>query len=260
MSEQPGLQGVGRAFDVLERLADGPMTATDVANELGIKWATAHRTLSFLMARGYLERDGRTGSYSVGPRAYAVGGSYLTNLPLRRGARAHLAAAMDESGATVQLVRRDRHRSVVLSVVEPRTDFVPHTSVGFNFPLNVSSKGHVLLAWAPDAVVEAFLSRPLPALTAYSIIDPDDLRRTLRVVRERGYGVSARDTRLFSASVSAPIYQPRGDVDACVTLVVPAADIDAKVPTLVDTVTKAAEAISLMLGWSPSMREPVPED
>ena len=43
------LQGVGRALDVLETVADRPMRANEIASELGLKWTTAYRTLTHLL-------------------------------------------------------------------------------------------------------------------------------------------------------------------------------------------------------------------
>jgi DNA-binding IclR family transcriptional regulator len=254
--EASGLQGVGRAFDVLECLAERPMTASEVVEALGVKWATAHRTLSYLRDRGYLERDGRTGVYGIGPRIYAVGSSYLTRLPIVRIARPHLREAADELGATAQLVRRDGDNSVVLDVLEPRKDAVPHTSIGFNFPLNCSSKGHVLLAWAEPEFLDGFLARPLRALTPHSITDADVLRKRLAAVRERGYAVTTRDVRLFSGSVSAPVHDLTGDVVACITLIVPSAELRARMQRLIDRSVRIAEEVSLMLGWRAPLHHP----
>jgi len=253
--ESSGLQTVGRAFDVLECIAERPMTATEVVQALGVKWATAHRTLSYLRERGYLERYEQTGVYYIGARVYSVGTSYLANLPILQVARNHLRTAVDETGATAQLVKRDRDRSIVLLVFEPRIDYIPHTSIGYNFPLNCSSKGHVLLAWAAPEFIEWFLSRPLPALTPHSLTDPDKLRRRLEQVRKRGYAVTRRDTRLFSGSVSAPVRDVNGEVVGCATLIVPSAELESLLPRLLDTVTRTAEGISLALGWQPVLTD-----
>jgi DNA-binding IclR family transcriptional regulator len=247
------LQGVGRALDILECVAEGGMTATELVEELGIKWATAHRALTYLWERGYLERDDATGVYSIGPRVYAIGSSYVAQLPLVQVARAHLPSAVEQSGATAQLVTRGGNRSVVLSVFEPRNDPVAQTSIGFNWPLNCSSKGHVLLAYEDAAFVEEFLSAPLPALTPHSITDPNELRKVLDCVRERGYAVTARDTRMFSGSVSAPVRGARGNVVACVCLIVPAAELKKRMSGLVETATRTADSISLMIGWRPTI-------
>jgi DNA-binding IclR family transcriptional regulator len=229
------------------------MTATEVVHELGIKWATAHRALTYLVERGYLEREDASGVYAIGPRVYAIGSSYVAQLPLVQVARAHLPAAVEQTGATAQLVRRDGGRSVVLAVFEPRDDPVAQTSIGFNFPLNCSSKGHVLLAYEDPAFVEEFLSQPLPALTPHSITDPKELRAVLEAVRERGYSATARDTRLFSGSVSAPIRGATGEVVACVCLIVPAAELNKRMPVLIETASRTAESISLMIGWRPTL-------
>src|SRR3954465_12558203 len=98
--ESVGLQGVGRALDILECVAEGQMTATGVVEALGIKWATAHRTLRFLAERGYLEREAHTGESPIGPGVYSMGGASVAGLPLVHLARAHLPAAVEETGAT----------------------------------------------------------------------------------------------------------------------------------------------------------------
>ena len=51
------LQGVGRAFSVLELVADRPLRASEIARALGLSWATAHRVLTYLTEMGYLDRD-----------------------------------------------------------------------------------------------------------------------------------------------------------------------------------------------------------
>jgi DNA-binding IclR family transcriptional regulator len=249
--EAGGLQGVGRALDILEYVADRSATATGLVQALGIKWATAHRTLRFLAERGYLERDKQTGVYSIGPRAYAVGGAYVANLALVHVGSAHLPPMVEESGATAQLVRRDGDRSLVLSVNQPAATPVAQTSVGYNWPLHCGSKGHVLLAWESAAFVERYLSQPLPALTPHTITDPEKLRARFALVRERGYAVTSRDTRLFSASVAAPIRAADGDVVASLTLIVPPTELQKRMTRLIEIVLRRAEAISLMLGWRP---------
>ena len=64
------LQGVGRALLVLEAVAEKPMRSKEVAERLGLKWTTAHRTLTHLLEQRYLRRDDASGLYSIGPRLY----------------------------------------------------------------------------------------------------------------------------------------------------------------------------------------------
>jgi DNA-binding IclR family transcriptional regulator len=239
---------VGRAFSVLELVADRPLRASEIARGLGLSWATTHRVVSYLTEMGYLERDARTRHYSVGVRSYSVGSSYLARLPLHHVCQPYLEAAATIAAATAQLVERDHRRSVVLSVVEARQHHVPETTIGCNFPLHCGSKGHVLLAHADPAFVDDYLSRPLEVLTPWTIVDPEVLRERFAEVRAQGYAVTDRDTRLFSASVAAPIVSPADEVVASVTLVVHPTELHARRRQLIGVVQRTAEGISRLAG------------
>ena len=66
-SKQPsGLKAVSRAAEILKRLQNGPMTVTDVANELAIHASTAHRLLQTLEKAGFLMRNVLDRRYYVG--------------------------------------------------------------------------------------------------------------------------------------------------------------------------------------------------
>ena len=56
--EKPiALKGVRRAVHVLEYIAIHPGRATDIAEGLGLSWATLHRTLQQLETAGFLQRE-----------------------------------------------------------------------------------------------------------------------------------------------------------------------------------------------------------
>jgi DNA-binding IclR family transcriptional regulator len=238
------LQGVGRAFAILEQVAERPMRASELARALGIKWTTAHRTLTYLTAMGYLERDDSTTRFHIGVRAYALGSAYVATLPLSEAARPYLHAAAIVSRSTAQLVKRDERRSVVIGVCDSGREHVPETTIGCNFPLHCGSKGLVLLAFATPGVVDTYLSRQLERLTDHSEVEPDRVRARLDRIRAQGYAVTDRDVRLFSSSVAAPVRDRTGEVVAAVTLVVPPADLAERREQLVQVVLRTAQGIS----------------
>lgn len=232
---------------MLEQLAERPMRASELAREMAIKWTTAHRTLSYLASMGYIERDAARGEYFVGVRSYSVGSAYVASLRLCEAARRYLKAAALQSGATVQLVKRDHRRSVVLSVYDGARAHVPETTVGCNFPLHCGSKGHVLLAHSPARFVDDYLAQRLERLTPHTLVDADKLRTRLDEVRERGFAVTSKDVRLFAASVAAPIYD-RGDrVVASVTLVTSPANLAEHVDGLGRLAVHTAQSVTRAL-------------
>ena len=247
------LQGLRRAMDILEALADRPMRAKELADLLEIKWTTAYRTLAYLVDNGYLKRDDTSGNYYVASRLYYIGSAYVAHLPILQVSRPYLKAASEETGATVQLVERDGDRSVVLSVSEPRSEYIPKTTIGYHFPLHCGSKGHVLLAYADPEFVEDYLSHPLEVLTPYTITDPDVLRQLVAEVRAHEYAVTTRDVQVSTASVAAPVRDAGGSVMASVCLIVTYAEFEDTRARLVDVAVNTARSISQLMGWRPSL-------
>jgi DNA-binding IclR family transcriptional regulator len=241
---------------VLEELAERPMRAKELADALNLKWTTAHRTLTYFREKGYLQRDDATGIYYIGSRLYYLGSSYVANLPILQACRVYLKSAAEETGATAQLVERDRSRSIVLMAFEPKSEYIPKTTIGFHFPLHCGSKGQVLLAHAEPAFIDDYLSKPLQALTPHTITNAWLLRERLNEVREQGYAVTIRDVQLSTASVAAPVCSASGRVIASVTLIANHADFDELEQKLIDVIVNAARSISLLMGWRPSMTAP----
>lgn len=237
------LQGVGRAFAVLEALTEGPLTASELTRRLGLKWATTHRMLSSLTQLGYIEHEA-TGEYRLGVRTYALGSAYVVSSRLHQVARPYLHAASVSAGCVAQLAERGGRSSIVLSAHEPRVDYVPETSVGCNFPLHCGSKGRVLLAWSSSEFVDEYLAGPLDALTPMTMTDPDELRADLDRVRRDGYAVTDRDVRMFSSSVAAPVFAPTGELLAAVTLVIRPDGFEKMRARLIELVTRTGTGIS----------------
>jgi DNA-binding IclR family transcriptional regulator len=240
---------------VIEELAERPMTATDLMGVLGLKWTTVYRTLAYLEDNAFLRRDDTTGVYYIGSRLYHIGSSYVATLPILQAARPYLKSAVDETGATAQLVERDGFRSVALMVFEPRTDYLPRTSIGYHQPLHCGSRGYVLLAHADEGFLEQYLSHPLEALTPYTVSDPSELREILVSVRDQGYAVTKRDVQLFTASVGCPVRDVSGQVIASVTLIVNYSEIHDMETQLAEVCSRVAHSVSLVMGWRQASAE-----
>lgn len=250
-TKYPALQGLERAMLVVEKLADQPMRAKDLADSLGLKWTTAHRTLTYLRRNGYLIRDEPTGVYYVGPRLYYVGSSYLASLPVVNASRGYLQLAAQETSATVQLVQRYGRRSMNLLVVESQGQVVANTTIGFHFPLHCGSKGQVLLAFESPEFRDDYLKGPFERLTSHTVTDSTQLRRRLEQIREQGYAATKGDVQLSTGSVAAPVYDAAGSVIASVTLIVSYNAFDELKQGLVDVALRTSQAISLLMGWRP---------
>ena len=92
-------------------------------------------------------------------------------------------------------------------------------AVGTRLPAHATAMGHVLLAFAAPADVEAVLGpAPLPALTEWTLTDPAALRDRLAMVRERGWDVVDQELEIGRRSGAAPVFDGDGRVIAALAL------------------------------------------
>jgi DNA-binding IclR family transcriptional regulator len=254
--EKPAaLKGVSRALHVLEYIATHPGRATDIAEGLGLSWATLHRTLQQLEAGGFLQRENSSNRYSIGPRMYFIGSTYIANHRVVELAKPYLDEPLGLKGITLQLVERSGHQSVVLFSAHSDEEITKAT-YGYHFPLHAGSKGQVLLAYAGEAFIESYLKRPLERLTPATVTDPKELRKTLKDIRERGYAVTIADIQHFTGSMAAPIFDSDSELVAAVCFVGRKSQIEneKKRELLLESLLKIAHSISSALGWRPGSR------
>jgi DNA-binding IclR family transcriptional regulator len=91
------------------------------------------------------------------------------------------------------------------------------------FPATATSNGKALLAWLPeDRVIEIMKIEGLPAITRQSITKPVAYRADLAAARERGYAVDREEFQEGVSGVSAPVFSPKGQVIATISIAAPA--------------------------------------
>jgi DNA-binding IclR family transcriptional regulator len=86
------------------------------------------------------------------------------------------------------------------------------------------------------------IERGLDRLTEYTITDGDELRAVLEQVRRDGFASTREEMTLGSVSVAAPVYGPRAEVVAALSVVVSARTLD--VSRLAPSVRTAARGLS----------------
>ena len=193
--------GVGvldKAVVILSFLSEGsPATLAEVVEGTGLPRPTAYRLLSALEAHHLVARAG--GRYALGMRLLGWG-NRAVGLDLVEAARPVLAALAYETGESVQLYVREGDRRVCVASVERAggglRDSVP---VGAVLPLERGSGGKVLLAWAENGA-------------RFQAVDKVELER----VRSQGWAESVAEREAGVASVSAPVFEPGGELRAAV--------------------------------------------
>jgi DNA-binding IclR family transcriptional regulator len=206
----PGRSVTSRAMAVLDAFdSTAPrLSLSEVAVRAGLPVTTAHRLLGELTAWGALARraDGR---YEIGRRLWELGLLAPVQLELRQVAAPFLLDVHTATRDTVHLAVREELSALYVERISGRESVPVVSQVGSRLPLHATGVGKVLLAWAPDDVVERALAAPVRA-TRHTVTEPGRLRRELAEVRRRGYARTAEEMSLGASSVAVPITAARG--------------------------------------------------
>lgn len=243
---QPGV--LERTFMIIELLSHGPLTATEITHELDIAWATLHRTLNHLESRGYLARDRNSKQYSIGLDLWMVGSTYIAShrvVELATPELRHLGDQFPE--AAVQVCERSSRNAIVIASYNAIATPITKATYGVHLPLHAGSKGHVLLAFAPEDFFEAYVSRPLEPLTSATITDPVQLRETMTEVRARGHASTIGDVQDHTGSIAVPV-RDRNNVVASVSAVFPKSTMSD--PTRTAAAVAACQRVSAAISGS----------
>lgn len=208
-SNDPGRSVTSRALAVLSAFTSATprLTLSDIAARAGLPLTTTHRLLGELTAWGALTRraDGR---YEVGRRLWDLGLLAPVQLELRQVAAPFLLDVHTATRETVHLAVREDLHALYVERISGRESTPVVSQVGSRLPLHATGVGKVLLAWAPDEVLERAL-RAAERQTRHTVTEPGRLRREIAEVRRRGHARTAEEMTLGASSVAVPVTSVR---------------------------------------------------
>ena len=204
-----------RGLRVLLTVADrGEVRADELSTLLDTPISTVYRYLRTLASFGFVDRHGA--GYRLGPRLIIGRGSVVTSEELLRVATPVLEMLVEETGETAVIVRRIGQSAVCLHEVQSRHVLRVALESGSSWPLHRGAPAKVLLAFAPDEIVDEILGEGDGESTepAEPDIDPTALRTELAAIRTAG--IARTEGELFSSSVAiaVPIMRDDGIVAA----------------------------------------------
>ena len=199
----------------------------------------------------------RTSRYRLGHKVVELTGSAEQRLRrLRAVVRPHLKALRDLTDETTNLVVLDRFNAIYVDQFESSRAVRMFTEVGRTVPAHASASGKAMLAFSPAGVVDNLCGQaPLPALTAQTLTDPEELRRELARVRARGYAVDNEEYEDGVVCVAAPILGAGGAVQAAVSVSGPAGRMHRRdLAGLGEMIAERVLGASVELGYEPAPR------
>jgi DNA-binding IclR family transcriptional regulator len=246
-----GPQSVERALSLLTAISEaaGPVAVTEVARQVNLHPATAHRLLRALVVAGFVVQDPETSRYRLGPKLLQIANTHRLREALPQLARPVLERLTNSTGETTGLLECDGASSVVVARVVSSLPLLVHTPIGAHGPLNATGGGKVLLANMSDERREAILSAPLARFTDDTQTDPAALRRELEEIRVRRFGIGVDDYHEGVTAIAAPVFDAEDTVVAALSMPGPTSRMAGpRLGQLIELVCAAAEELSRELG------------
>ncbi|MDP9429549.1 MAG: IclR family transcriptional regulator [Actinomycetota bacterium] len=236
-----------KARQVLDAFTPGTpaLSAREVQRATGLPATTCLRLLQALVEEEFLDRRGDRYSPGVAMLRWAFVAS--EGLDVVGAATPALEALRDATGESACLFVRQGSSHVCVAVAQTPHSVIQVLSVGQVLPLHAGSAGRVFLAF--DGGAPPLDELPLPALTEHTITWVDRLEEAVARTRSEGFAVTVEERTTGAASVSAPVFDARGELAAVVGIACPVQRFEPPVvPFRTADVTRAAQQVSRRLG------------
>lgn len=202
--EGPVVPAVEQASRVLLCLAgdtSGKMRLTDICARVGIHKSKGYSILNTLQLFGFVRKDQKDKTYSLGPGLLSLSRKVLDNLNYAEIIGPSLKALSDATHSTALFGLISNESLFVVARQESNEKIGVTIALGHSFPLTWGAHGMAITAFMNDIARERILSRKkLYFQNESGSIDKDHLNNELKACRASGY---AFDTGRMSRGINA---------------------------------------------------------
>jgi len=250
------VQSIERALNILELMAEigEPLTVTELAEKLDLKISTAHRLLTTLMHRGYVEQEPDNSRYRLGLKVLEIANAALALFDIRTVVRPFLEELVERCNETANLAVLDETEIVYIDQVESHNYIIVKMSaqIGNRNPVHCTASGKALLAYQSEKKIENILANiELTRHTDNTIVDRRLLRKELAKIKKAGYAIDFGELEEHVRCVAAPIFNYEGRAVASLSVSGPSNRITADFMNseLAALTKEVAAKASRRLGW-----------
>ncbi len=251
--EKYSINSINRATLILKCLS-GTKThfkMSELAVHLGFDRSTTYRILLSLEGAGFVQKDEKTGTYSLGLAAFEIGNAYLRQMDLIEVAKPIMIDLAQKVQETVHLAVLSDTEIVYVDKVDSPRSLGVISKIGQRAPVYCTALGKTLLAFQPEDEQSRIIQRiRLAPLTSRTITSRKNLIGEMREIRRQGYALDRREIEEDVECIGAPIRDHLGNVIAALSISGPLRKINTPMESqYVSQVTEAAVSISSKMGY-----------
>lgn len=214
----------------------------EIADDLGIANSTAHRLLSTLREEGFIVKDLKTNSYSLGGSILALGSVITSNMELYQESTPVLKELVSKSKETSLISVLLENKVCYVNKVDCEHPIMGYSSyIGKTYPACRTSSGKVLLAYQPQDKIFHYLEEN--ATDSGQTID--QFKALLKEVRLQGYALSINEQHSGVTSIAAPVRDQNENVTASIEITGPSRRLNrANIQRFIRLVKNAGDHLS----------------
>jgi DNA-binding IclR family transcriptional regulator len=255
-----GVRSVIRVSRILQafRVNPGDLGVSEISRMTGIHKSTVSRLLTALTEESLVALNPSTGRYRLGPGIIALAASAEPDLFLRAAVHPSLVQLNANTGETVTLSVLEGFEALVVDAVAGPRALRVAVVPGTRNPLHATAAGKCLLAFASPELLDDYLARGvLDPLTNQTIVNPDELRREIACVRQRGYATNDEEFEVGVGAISAPTRGFDGRLVSVINISWPSALVTAPDRgRFISLLLDATRHVSGLFGYAPRADDP----
>jgi DNA-binding IclR family transcriptional regulator len=246
-----GTQTLYRGLDVVDAVAAGAASLTELATAIGLTRSTTHRLATTLVERRYLAFSRHDG-YVLGPKLLELGHVTARRMDLPRVAREHLEALSASTCDTVHLGILNENQVLYLDKVTGTRRVEVCSQIGERQPLRSTGLGKALMLDAGEESWRNYYDHEARLGNRYDVPMDEWLRR-MREYAAQGYAFDLEENEDRIRCVAAPIRGVAGSIVGAISVTSAAQYMDdLRMRGLSFEVKKVAGVISAALGFNPA--------
>jgi IclR family transcriptional regulator, KDG regulon repressor len=247
------LSSVRNSCRLLKIFLDAPkeLGVTELSKRLQLSKGAVHKLLATLEAEGFIRQNEKTKQYTLGYTLLELGNKVLKNHDIVDFAAPYINRLVSRTQELVVLCVQDVTDAIYVTKVDSPHPIRFTVETHRRFPLYSTSASRVLLAYKPEAFQDEVLAEGIRTYTPYSYTSAEEIKRTLREIRERGYEFSSDRRNVGVTGIAAPLFDSSGEVAASVSVIGPSDRVLPQQEEILRELLETVREMSAELGYRP---------
>jgi IclR family KDG regulon transcriptional repressor len=229
----------------------------ELSSELSFSPATVQRILQVLKSYDFVRQDEESRQYYIGNIFYRFLENLNSSNNLTRIGRNYMEQVAQATQETVHLNIIEGNLRICIDTIESPKVLKAGMPIGNQSPLYAGASAKCLLAFSSEKFQDNyFKNTEIAALTQNTIVQADKLFEELYRIKAQGYAISLGERTPGLGSLSAPVFNFKGEILASLSLAIPEIRLKQEdhLQNCIDILTRAACSFSTAMGMSNSSR------